>query len=69
MQTNSNKPPASPLLERRDAAVYVGLGLRTFNSHVKDGLIVEVRLSARRVGYLIADLDTFLQSRRVQRAG
>lgn len=62
---NSNNDLQPRVLLRPDAARYVALGLRTFDEHVKQRIIAHVRLSPRRIGFLIDDLNAFLRSRRV----
>ena len=58
-------PVSSPVLSRPEAARYVNVGLRTFDQLVKDGSIICVKPSARRIGFLVEDLQAFLRSRRV----
>lgn len=55
------------VLSEEEASVYVGLAKSTLaKQRVYGGgdAIPHVKLGARRIGYLIADLDAYLASRR-----
>ncbi len=50
----------------RQAAPYLGISVRTLNDYAAKGLIPYYKLSARCVVYDLADLDAFLESRKVK---
>jgi len=57
-------PASSPVMKMRPAAAYLGLGVRTLCALTETGKLPRLQLSARRIGYLRADLDAYLAKQR-----
>lgn len=66
----AQRPPKPPLVQIRpailaleDAAAYLAIGTRTFQTLVSQKFIAQPRqISKGRVGWLVADLDAFATS-------
>jgi predicted DNA-binding transcriptional regulator AlpA len=59
----------SPVLRRRDAAAYLGVSLRTLrNLMTTPGFPAHVQITELLLGWFQADLDAWLESRKVEKA-
>lgn len=58
---DEQQPAESPLLSHQEAAKYLRISKKTLVSLVRRGWIHPVQLSPRRIAYLLADLDRYIE--------
>lgn len=63
MKIEEMTEPIKKILNQREAAKYIGIGVITFRNIVGQGLIPKIVLNKRAL-YDIKDLDTYIQGRK-----
>ena len=51
------------ILSRKEAALYLGISVRTFD-RIQEGRVIPFVLVGKRRRYLLSDLDSYIKSRR-----